>query len=136
MDKRTLKSYLSLCREIEILQQERAELLNGGLGAANNDGLPHGSGVSNPTADIAARAAGIAAELSQKLNECIDLRLRIEQAVNALNEPRERELMRRRYIEGQRWEQVAFEMHYSIDHIWRLHGMVLGKLRMQEHDSL
>lgn len=136
MDKRTLKSYLSLCREIEILRQEQTELLNGGLGAVSNDGLPHGSGVADPTADTAARTAKIAAELSQKLNECIDLRLQIEQAVNALNEPRERELMRRRYIEGQRWEQVAFEMHYSIDHIWRLHGMVLGKLRMQEHDSL
>ncbi len=129
MDKRTLKSYLSLCREIEILRQERAELLNGGLGAANNDGLPHGSGVSNPTADMAAGAASIAAELSQKLNECIDLRLQIEQAVNALNEPRERELMRRRYIEGQRWEQVAYEMNYSIDHIWRLHGRILEKIK-------
>lgn len=136
MDKRTLKSYLSLCREIEILRQEQAALLNGGLGAVSNDGLPHGSGVADPTADIAARAASIAAELSQKLNECIELRLRIEHAVNSLNEPRERELMRRRYIEGQRWEQVAYEMNYSIDHIWRLHGMVLGKLRMQEHDSL
>ena len=127
MDKRTLKSYLSLCREVEILRQERAELLNGGLGAAN--GLPHGSGVSNPTADTASRAASIAAELSQKLNECIDLRLQIEQAVNALNEPRERELMRRRYIEGQRWEQVAYEMNYSIERIWQLHGFILKKLQ-------
>ena len=131
MDKRTLKSYLSLCREIEILRQERAELLNGGLGAANNDGLPHGSGVSNPTADIAARAAGIAAELSQKLNECIDLRLQIEQAVNALNEPRERELMRRRYIEGQRWEQVAYEMNYTLRHVTRLHGRILQRMRVK-----
>lgn len=131
MDKRTLKSYLSLCREIEILRQERAELLNSGLGAANNDGLPHGSGVSNPTADIAARAASIAAELSQKLNECIDLRLQIEQAVNALNEPRERELMRRRYIEGQRWEQVAYEMNYTLRHVTRLHGRILQRMRVK-----
>ena len=131
MDKRTLKSYLSLCREIEILRQERAELLNSGLGAVNNDGLPHGSGVSNPTADIAARAASIAAELSQKLNECIDLRLQIEQAVNALNEPRERELMRRRYIEGQRWEQVAYEMNYTLRHVTRLHGRILQRMRVK-----
>lgn len=131
MDKRTLKSYLSLCREIEILRQERAELLNSGLGAANNDGLPHGSGVSNPTADIAAMAASIAAELSQKLNECIDLRLQIEQAVNALNEPRERELMRRRYIEGQRWEQVAYEMNYTLRHVTRLHGRILQRMRVK-----
>mgnify|MGYP004662501727 FL=1 len=131
MDKRTLKSYLSLCREIEILRQERAELLNSGLGAANNDGLPHGSRVSNPTADIAARAASIAAELSQKLNECIDLRLQIEQAVNALNEPRERELMRRRYIEGQRWEQVAYEMNYTLRHVTRLHGRILQRMRVK-----
>ena len=113
------------------MRQERAELLNGGLGAANNDGLPHGSGVSNPTADIAARAAGIAAELSQKLNECIDLRLQIEQAVNALNEPRERELMRRRYIEGQRWEQVAYEMNYTLRHVTRLHGRILQRMRVK-----
>ena len=131
MDKRTLKSYLSLCREIEILRQERAELLNGGLGAVSNDGLPHGSGTSDPTAGTAARAAKIAAELSQKLNECIDLRLQIEQAVNALNEPRERELMRRRYIEGQRWEQVAYEMNYTLRHVTRLHGRILQRMRVK-----
>lgn len=131
MDKRTLKSYLSLCREIEILRQERAELLNGGLGAVSNDGLPHGSGVADPTADTAARATKIAAELSQKLNECIDLRLQIEQAVNALNEPRERELMRRRYIEGQRWEQVAYEMNYTLRHVTRLHGRILQRMRVK-----
>ena len=131
MDKRTLKSYLSLCREIEILRQERAELLNSGLGAANNDGLPHGSGVSDPTADTAARTAKIAAELSQKLNECIELRLQIERAVNALNEPRERELMRRRYIEGQRWEQVAYEMNYTLRHVTRLHGRILQRMRVK-----
>lgn len=129
MDKRTLKSYLSLCREIEILRQEQAALLNGGLGAVSNDGLPHGSGVADPTADTAARTTKIAAELSQKLNECIELRLRIEQAVNVLNEPRERELMRRRYIEGQRWEQVAYEMNYSIERIWQLHGFILKKMQ-------
>ena len=106
MDKRTLKSYLSLCREIEILQQERAELLNGGLGAVSNDGLPHGSGTSDPTAGTAARAAKITAELSQKLNECIDLRLQIEQAV-----------------------QVAYEMNYSIERIWQLHGFILKKMQ-------
>lgn len=131
MDKRTLKSYLSLCREIEILRQERAALLNGGLGAVSNDGLPHGSGVADPTADTAARATKIAAELSQKLNECIDLRLQIEQAVNALNEPRERELMRRRYIEGQRWEQVAYEMNYTLRHVTRLHGRILQRMRVK-----
>jgi hypothetical protein len=129
MDKQTLKGYRALCREIELLAAEKENLLSGSLGAVKITGMPKGYGISNPTSETAARIAEITGELDSKLREYIFLRSEIETAIGNLAEPRDRELMRRRYIEGQSWEEIAVAMSYSINHIWRIHGYILQKIK-------
>jgi hypothetical protein len=129
MDKQTLKGYRALCREIELLAAEKENLLAGSLGAVKITGMPKRYGISNPTSETAARIAEITGELDSKLREYIFLRSEIETAIGNLAEPRDRELMRRRYIEGQSWEEIAVAMSYSINHIWRIHGYILQKIK-------
>lgn len=129
MDKQTLKGYRALCREIELLAAEKENLLSGCIGAVNITGMPKGYRMSNPTSETAARIAEITGELDSKLRKYIFLRSEIETAIGNLAEPRDRELMRRRYIEGQSWEEIAVAMSYSINHIWRIHGYILQKIK-------
>ena len=129
MDKQTLKGYRALCREIELLAAEKENLLSGSLGAVKITGMPKGYKLSNPTSDTAAQIAEITDELDRKLREYIFLRSEIETAIGNLAEPRDRELMRRRYIEGQSWEEIAVAMSYTFRHIIRLHGEVLQKIK-------
>ena len=129
MDKQTLKGYRALCREIELLAAEKENLLSGSLGTVKITGMPKRYGISNPTSETAARIAEITGELDSKLREYILLRSEIETAIGNLAEPRDRELMRRRYIEGQSWEEIAVAMSYSINHIWRIHGYILQKIK-------
>ena len=129
MDKQTLKGYRALCREIELLAAEKENLLSGSLGAVKITGMPKGYGMSNSTQETATRIADISEELDSKLREYILLRSEIETVIGGLTDPRDRELMRRRYIEGQSWEEIAVAMSYTFRHIIRLHGEVLQKIK-------
>ena len=56
--------------------------------------------------------------------------LAAEGAIEALADPRGREVLRRRYLMGQTWERMAEEMHYSVMHLTRLHARALEELVM------
>ena len=36
--------------------------------------------------------------------------------------------LRRRYLLGQRWEEIAVEMHYKYQHVCRCHRAAVAKL--------
>jgi len=103
IDKYALSKYVMLCEEIETLEAERESLRMGWK--KSGEGL---------------------------WGSFLTLRDEIEVAIDSLDDPTERLLMRKRYIEGKRWEQVAVEMNYSINHIWRWHGNILQKMRDNE----
>jgi DNA-directed RNA polymerase specialized sigma24 family protein len=71
-------------------------------------------------------------ELAEKLARCqrraVDRALAVERAVEAVDDPRGREVLRRRYLLGQTWEEMAEEMHYSAMHLTRLHARALDQL--------
>lgn len=129
MDKRTLKQYCKLCDEIKELEAEKQSLVDGHIGAVKITGLPSGSILSDPTGTVGVMVAKIAEDIAEQLNRCIALRQDIEAVIASLDNPTERLLMRKRYIEGKTWERVAVEMNYSIDRIWHIHGDVLKKIK-------
>lgn len=53
----------------------------------------------------------------------------IELAIGSLSDPRQRVLLRHRYIEGLTWEKVCRKMHYSYSQIDRLHAAALQEIR-------
>lgn len=63
-------------------------------------------------------------------NRCTTL-IKIETYLSKLEE-KERFLMHSRYISGTSWEQIAVDMGYSIQHVWRMHGDILKKMRDNE----
>lgn len=132
MDKYTLGKYVMICNEIETLQAEKQSLHDGFAGVVRSGGPVSRSRKSDPTASVPERMEQIAAKIDRQLTRCMELRDEIEEVINRLEEPTERLLMRKRYIEGKTWEKVAVEMNYSINHIWRLHGNILQRMRDNE----
>lgn len=65
------------------------------------------------------------------MRKCIDLQGEIEDCISTLPAD-QRVLMRLRYIEGLKWERIACEMNYSWQHLHRIHGQVLQKMRVNE----
>ena len=63
-------------------------------------------------------------EISKGLKEMV----KIETAIAKLPE-REKRLMRLRYIDCKRWENICVIMNYEWAQIHRIHGGILGKLK-------
>lgn len=128
MDKATLRQYISIIKEIEQLEAERGNILAGLQKAVQHDGMPHGQDIADPVGNAGVKLAELKALLDAKVDELIGMRLAIEAVIETLP-PEERRLMRLRYIEGRRWEQIALETNYSIQRVWQIHGRILEKIR-------
>lgn len=148
----TAKEYLMQYRVIQaklraiesMLRDIREELTGLGVGSIRSpwpDGQPHGTGTTDPTGSEAIRAADMMTiERREKLRDQLaDLevreykarselwqqRIQIEETIGAVKDPTYNEVLHRRYIEGQTFELIAVEMHYSWRHTIRLHGEAL-----------
>jgi DNA-directed RNA polymerase specialized sigma subunit len=122
-------------QEIDRLELEKEALLAKIQAPPLHEKLLCGKGqLSDPVGNAAVKLAKITSMIDSQLDNLIDIRQAIEQAIAYL-EPSERHLMRLRYIDGRRWEEIAVEMHFSIQHIWRLHGIILQKMRDNESNN-
>lgn len=55
----------------------------------------------------------------------------IEGKIAGIEDGRQREILRRRYIAGQKWEEIAKEMHLDDRWVLRLHGRALQKIEAE-----
>lgn len=110
------KEYRQIVDEIDALRE---------LSARTDDGMPHGSGTSNPTEEKAVRILDLLKARRKRLDEIFyrieaDERLieRIEFAMVLAKNP---EILRRYYHDGVRpMQKVADEFHLSKRTAWRM----------------
>lgn len=134
MTKEKLKTYIDIKKERDHLVQkiDRLEWEMYGPRSQRLDGMPRGGSGENylleERMDDKAELLALYKEKEAELDAAL---LIIENAIEML-EPRERQLVRLRYIDGLTWEQVAVEMNYSWRQVHRIHGDALAKLKEEE----
>lgn len=96
---------------------------------ANLDGMLRSSNVSDKVQISVERIAELQDKLCNAINQCVELRQTIEKVINKVDDSTLERLLKLRYIEGHTWERVAAEMHYSWQHIHKLHSQALHKIR-------
>lgn len=75
-------------------------------------------------------------KIDGKVDVLVELRQEIEGKLAALPDPRFQEILHRRYILGQKWEQIAAAMNFSIAQVYRIHGGALLNIgKMIVNDS-
>ena len=72
--------------------------------------------------------ADYAEEAEKLMREMISARQRAEVLIASVPDAVQREVLTRRYIIGQRWEDIAESMNYSRRQITRLHGYALQSI--------
>lgn len=77
--------------------------------------------------DLVSRMVDLQNEINEKLQKYYEHVKQIEQKIEALP-PREALLIRLRYIEQMRWEEICVEMNYSWRQIHYIHAEALKKL--------
>ena len=82
----------------------------------------------NPVENAYCQLADYKAEADRLLKEMSSAREHTERLIDTVANPVQREVLTRRYIIGQRWEDIAESMNYSRQHVTRLHGYALKTL--------
>ena len=92
--------------------------------------MPRSGGGSDKIQTTVEKIIEIEEKLDHEIDALVDLRNRIEAAVEKLEDGRLRDVMRYRYIDGMKWEQIAVEMHCSYMQVCRLHGKALLEIML------
>lgn len=111
----SLRKERVLAREVEQLHSEACRMspLLSGMPGAGSDG----QGLPRAVESILTAKQ----ELQAQIDRCAAVRREILAAVEQIQNPRDHEILRRRYILGQRWEQIAVEMHIEYRWVTRRH---------------
>lgn len=67
--------------------------------------------------------------LIAKYQQCIGIEVQIYKAVDKVEDSAERMVLRYRYIDGMRWDDIANNIHCTTRTVYRLHGRALLHLR-------
>lgn len=93
--------------------------------------MPRGDGGGDKLLDAVQHIADLDAEINREIDRLVALRQRIEQSIAGVHDERLRDILRRRYIDGDRMEQIAVDL--CLDYRWvrRLHARALAKLTLE-----
>lgn len=134
MLKTDLQNYRALAREVSQLR-EQLTALEASLYSPKvqqYSSTPVQSGRHTDLSDAVARHLELEAVYQERLAAKAAQQLAIEQALDALDDPAQRMVMRFRYIEGRGWNFIIAELAalgYSERQVYRLHGFALLKLK-------
>lgn len=78
---------------------------------------------------VAMASADLDGQLCQAVERLWKAKRRAERLISTLKSPVHRDLLRRRYLLGESWEQIAVGMHYGYRHVTRMHGAAIEELR-------
>ncbi len=95
--------------------------------------MPKGNGGVNRLEMAIENIDRLGREMNEDIDRLIDLRRDIQQAIKGVGDETLQELLERRYIHGQKWEDISGEMHYECRWIFRLHGKALSELTIKSH---
>ena len=129
MTKERLRKYGEVKKELEQIRQ-KLQAVKAALyapGAPRLTGMPK-SGGGNPLEMRSEKHLALLELYDTKAAELAGELMAIEQEIAAL-EPKERTLMRCRYIDGLSWDDVAEKIGYCWAQTHRLHAQALRKLK-------
>ena len=125
-----MRNYASLKEEREQLRRQldelEATLYYPKIQRLN--GMPSAPSKENTLELMVARHVELQERYEAKIAEMTKEMMLIEEAIDAL-EPTARMLLRYRYLDGLKWEEVCVRMNYSWMQTHRIHANALNQLR-------
>ena len=109
-----LEQYKEACRRIRRLEEEYLEetiLIDAIRSASDNDGMPHGTGISKPTEEKALRLADKRMRLVDAKLDAIRIRQEIFDAIMMVG-GLEADVLLVRFVYLKDWMSICRELHY------------------------
>ena len=134
--KEYLRSYRAAVKREERILEDIQELRASKAfpAAISYDGMPKGSNQSD-LSDYIETLDRMIENLKAERLEKVRRREEIEKVIKDMENDNEREVLRLRYIDGKKWEEICIEMGYSWKHIHRIHSSALMNIKMTLNDT-
>ena len=122
-----LRQYEYAVKRIRRLEEEyEAEtlLIDAVRSVSDNDGMPHGSGISKPTEEKAVRLADKRLRLIQARLDALEIKQEIFDLIDRIDGI-EGDVLYERYIKLHKWEEICVLVHYSWQGVHKVHKRAL-----------
>lgn len=83
------------------------------------------SSAENKVEKIVTKIADLDAEVNAEIDRLVSMKHDIEKTIQQIPDASQRVVIERRYINGERWEQIAVELNYTYRNVCYLHGKAL-----------
>lgn len=126
--KEYLRQYEYATMRIRRLEEEldqETDLIDAIRSASDNDGMPHGSGTSDPTAEKAIRLADKTLRLIDARLDAVRIRQEVYDFIQGIDGI-EGEVLYERYINLRKWEEICVLVHYSWQGVHKVHKRALA----------
>ena len=110
-------------RQIEIHIYDIEQTL--GIKGVNYDSQPHGSGISQVTESTATKLIELREIQRDLVDKLWTKRIEIERVIFMIENATLAELLQRKYIRLQKWDDIATDMKFDSRYIYKLHGKAL-----------
>ncbi len=100
-----------------------------GVEGVKYNSQPHGSGVSHLTETTAIKLAALKDNQMKLRDKLWNQRIKIEKVIYRVADARNAEVLQRRYIRLQKWEDIAAEMHLGLRTVFDIHGRALDEVK-------
>lgn len=110
-------------RQIEIQIYDIEQTL--GIKGVNYDYQPHGSGISQVTEATATKLIELREVQRDLVDKLWTKRIEIERVIFMIENATLAELLQRKYIRLQKWDDIATDMKFDSRYIYKLHGKAL-----------
>ena len=126
---RWLRRYRDAMRLEEELRQElEAQRARACKTTTALTGMPGGGGDGQALPRAVESIVAAQQELQAQINLCGAVRREVVAALDQITDARDHEILRRRYLLGQRWEKIAVEMNIALRHVYRRHRKTVSEL--------
>ena len=127
-----IKTYLNQAYRIDQRINSKLEQIRSlrELAAKATSTLSHTTGNSgskdvHPMESIIVKILDLEREIDMDINVLVDLKREIISLIKQIKNPEYQILLELKYLCFKTWEQIAIDMDYSIQHIFRLHNQSL-----------
>lgn len=110
-------------RQVEIQIYDIEQTL--GIKGVNYDSQPHGSGISQVTESTATKLIELREIQRDLVDKLWTKRIEIERVIFMIENATLAELLQRKYIRLQKWDDIATDMKFDSRYIYKLHGKAL-----------
>lgn len=96
-------------------------------------GMPHNPSPSQSTmADAVCKIIDLQELLKKDLSALVDLKREIMGVINGIENDEYKTVLEKRYLCFLSWEQIAVDLHYSMEYAFKIHKRALEKVKIPE----